>query len=86
MVSSDEKQITQEEMQQLFGETMPWQAVELIWNAPDTMTIGEVRSKLRKMAAQRKNLSPEVEAACHVLEDYDMLEEADQLRALAESQ
>ena len=45
--------ITQEEMAKLFGETMPMAAVKLLWESPGTMTVGEVRAELRRIAARR---------------------------------
>lgn len=46
--------ITREEMIKLFGETMPIEAVNLVWNSPGNMTIGEVRAALREIAAKKK--------------------------------
>ncbi len=46
--------ITQAEMMELFGATMPIEAVTLIWESPPEMTIGEVRAKLRTMGAAHK--------------------------------
>jgi hypothetical protein len=47
--------ITQKEMIELFGEAMPIEAVNLIWNGPDDMTVGECRAKLREIAAKEAN-------------------------------
>ncbi len=41
--------ITQQEMVSMFGQSMPIEAVTLLWKAPDTMTVGEIRAKLRQM-------------------------------------
>ena len=49
------EKITQEEMVAMFGAEMPIEAVELLWNAPDSKTIGEIRTDLRKIAEQNKN-------------------------------
>jgi len=46
--------ISQEEMVKMFGETMPIEAVNLIWDSPGTMTLGEVRAELRKIAEHLK--------------------------------
>ena len=46
--------ITQQEMIALFGESMPIVAVKLLWEASDETTVGEVREKLREIAAQQK--------------------------------
>lgn len=42
--------ITLAEMVELFGETMPIEAVALLQKAPDGMTIGELRDELRRIA------------------------------------
>lgn len=39
-----------EEWTDMFGSEMPIEAVDLLWNAPADMTIGEVRAKLREIA------------------------------------
>jgi len=38
----------------MFGDEMPLQAVELLWNAAGSKTIGEVRAELRAMARRAK--------------------------------
>lgn len=43
--------ISAAEMVALFGEEMPIKAVNLLWNAPDDWTIGELRDHLRQIAA-----------------------------------
>lgn len=45
--------ITQAEMVALFGETMPIEAVTLLWDSPGTKTIGEIRAELRELARRR---------------------------------
>ncbi len=45
--------ITREEMMELFGDYMPIEAVSLVWDAPGDMTLGEIRSELRKLAKAR---------------------------------
>lgn len=45
--------ITREEMIEMFGEEMPMEAVVLVWDSPGETTIGEVRAKLREIAAKR---------------------------------
>lgn len=46
----NEGPITREEMITLFGEEIPMEAVALIWNEPEGMTIGQIRAKLREIA------------------------------------
>ena len=46
--------ITREEMIEMFGEPMPMVALKLLWDAPDTKTIGELRAELREIARRRK--------------------------------
>ena len=53
-MSADASPITQQEMMDMFGEMMPMEAVELLWQADDHETIGEVRAKLHKIATQRR--------------------------------
>lgn len=45
--------ITQDEMIAMFGERMPIEAVNLVWESPGEMTLREIRQALREMAAQR---------------------------------
>lgn len=46
----DQGRITQAEMASMFGSEMPIEAMELLWNAPGSMTLGEVRARLREIA------------------------------------
>jgi hypothetical protein len=45
--------ITKEEMVEMFGEEMPREAVNLVWDSPGEMTVGEIRTELRRIARQR---------------------------------
>lgn len=45
--------ITRAEIVEMFGETMPIEAVNLLWDSPGEMTIGEMRAKLREIASTR---------------------------------
>ena len=49
------EKISQEEMQQMFGSRMPIEAVSLLYNAPDGMTVGELRDELRRIAKSQKS-------------------------------
>lgn len=40
----------------MFGESMPIEAIKLLWSAPDEKTIGEIRSELREIAKLKKSL------------------------------
>lgn len=51
---ADTDPITQPEMMALFGSYMPMAAIQLLWEAPDNMTAGEVRQKLRRIARLQK--------------------------------
>lgn len=75
--------ITNEEMIQLFGETMPMEAVDLLWNASVDKTVGELRHELREIAAKRQKAMSEardkfvlvpgeggIEAACEFERAY----------------
>lgn len=59
-MTSQEK-FTQDELQKLFGKTIPIEAVNLLWNSPGTTTIGEIRAKLREMAVPHKRKAVVVE-------------------------
>jgi len=45
-----EGKITQSELIELFGETMPMEAVKVIFEAPDAWTVGMVREEIRRIA------------------------------------
>ena len=47
----NDEPITREEMVEMFGSECPMEAVKLIWNAPDGLTLAEIRRKLREIAA-----------------------------------
>ena len=46
--------ITLEEMVKMFGEEMPIEAVTVLFNAQPHETIGQIRAKLREVAAEHK--------------------------------
>lgn len=46
--------ISREEMIEMFGEEEPPEAIRLIWTAPDSMTLGEMRAELRKIAEAKR--------------------------------
>lgn len=48
------RKITSEEMVEMFGETMPLEAVDMLFNSDGSMTVGEMRAALRKLAEERK--------------------------------
>lgn len=54
MIDSTEP-ITRQDMMDMFGEFMPIEAVNLIWNAPEARTVGEMRAELRKIAEANKS-------------------------------
>jgi hypothetical protein len=56
-VTSESDKISSDEMIKLFGETMPIEAISLLWNSPGEVTIGEVRARLRQMARSRMKQS-----------------------------
>lgn len=51
--TDDTSRISAEEMIELFGETMPIEAVQLLWSAGDDKTVGELRAELRQIARKR---------------------------------
>jgi hypothetical protein len=53
----DTDKITQDEMVKMFGDAMPIEAVNLIWQSPGTKTVGEVRAELRRIAEKRPFVS-----------------------------
>lgn len=52
-MSDTTDKITREEMIELFGEEMPIEAVKLLFNSDDSLTIGDIRAQLRDIAAKR---------------------------------
>ena len=50
----DDTLITREEMAALFGEYMPMEAVNLLFDSDGSKTVGELRAQLRDMAEARK--------------------------------
>lgn len=46
----NEAKITQQDLIDMFGETMPIEAVNLVWNSDDKKTLGQIRAELREMA------------------------------------
>lgn len=46
--------ITHEELQQMFGATMPMEVAKILFDAPDGWTIGQVRAEVRRIAGERK--------------------------------
>ncbi len=53
------RKITQAEMIAMFGEAMPSEAVSLVFNAPPSMTIGELRANLRTIASEKQRSAPD---------------------------
>lgn len=53
----NEAKITREEMIELFGEAMPLEAGNLLFDTDGDKTIGQVRAELRKIAAERRPAS-----------------------------
>jgi hypothetical protein len=54
MTATNTGPITQAEMIELFGEAMPPVAVSLVFDGDMSLTIGEVRQRLRDLALRRK--------------------------------
>ena len=88
-MSDNRGPITQEEMVELFGETMPIAAVNLLFNSSAEMTIGEVRERLRDIANEWPKVSADMKPASfpflaiarrYGLEYTDALKCAQQLR------
>lgn len=53
-IEMSENKITREEMIDWFGDDAPIEAINLVWNAPGDMTLGEIRTELRKMGEQHR--------------------------------
>ena len=53
MAKAPDDRITKNEMVEMFGNEMPIEAVQLLYDAPGEMTLGGVRAKLREMAAAK---------------------------------
>lgn len=54
MSDDPERKFTQEELIGLFGDEIPIEVVNIIWNAPEGKTIGQIRSEVREFAEQNK--------------------------------
>ena len=54
MSEDPERKFTQEELVGLFGDTLPIEVVNLLWNAPDGKTVGQIRTEVRAFAARQK--------------------------------
>lgn len=50
--------ITQAEMVEMFGEAMPVEAVNLLWDSPGDWTLGQLRAELRRIAANAPHPRP----------------------------
>jgi hypothetical protein len=50
----DDNKITQAELRELFGEAIPIEVVDLLWNVPDEKTISQLRAELREKAVRLK--------------------------------
>jgi hypothetical protein len=59
---SDEPKLTQSEFAEIFGKTIPMEAIDLVFNGPADMTIGEVRKKLRSMGKEHQRLRATADA------------------------
>lgn len=68
-VMSEEK-LTHAELGEIFGKTMPIEAVNLIWNSPDHVTVGEIRRELRAMGNAHKRQKAVADAIAKRLEPY----------------
>jgi hypothetical protein len=55
---NDQRPIDKAEMIELFGESIPMEAVALLWNSPDEKTLGELRAELRAIAAKKDRRTP----------------------------
>lgn len=63
--------ITHVELGDIFGETIPVEAINLLFNvAPDTMTIGEIRVQLRAIGAKHKRTEGAYRAVMRVAGNY----------------
>ena len=61
---ADTDGITPQEMREMFGTTMPMEAVNLIFNAEsDEMTLGELRARLRAMGREHQLFEKTAEQA-----------------------
>lgn len=68
---TDEPKLTQDELGKMFGDTIPIEAVNLIFvEAPDTMTMGQMREKLRAMATPHKRHAAATKAITERLREH----------------
>lgn len=64
---SEGAKITREEMQELFGDAMPIEAVNLVSSSDGSKTVGQIRGELRAIAAQRQSKVPTLERCARAL-------------------
>jgi hypothetical protein len=50
VTSHEDSPISQDEFTAWFGSEMRIEVIDLIWNAPDGTTVGEVRQQVRQLA------------------------------------
>ena len=63
--------ITLNEMISMFGEHMPMEAINLVFDAPPTKTIGQIRAELREIAqAKLKQNAAEIEVARAIMSAF----------------
>lgn len=58
MPDSSTDLLSYDELMGLFGDTIPAEAIDIVFNSPDGMLISEVRAKLNKLAQSRRSPSP----------------------------
>lgn len=72
MDEASQDKITQAEMIEMFGEAMPIEAVNLVFDSPDGMSIGEMRAELRRIAkAKSSTLLQSVREAFALMAEHE---------------
>lgn len=61
MNPADEGPITPAEMVEMFGTDMPPEVVQVLFDAPRHLTLGQVRAEVRRIGAERKREREEAE-------------------------
>jgi hypothetical protein len=76
-MSDDTKKIERDELHELFGDTIPLEVVDMLWNEANShLTVGQMRAKIRQYARQlplRQTLDNCTKSQYHAREAYNIL-------------
>lgn len=55
MDTDPERKISQDELWEMFGDSIPMEAISIVWAGPDDKTIGQCRAELRALAEKLRH-------------------------------